>query len=216
MRYRSTTRSTKKPLAKKQDLISARHFMCFAIHAVPDEALLSRIAWHKVGVYSPSWTKQGIRRIEKGNTCVAYLLRKSLSLLPLPQEIAADSAAYALGYDFFFDNQEKENDGELFIQISRWQGFVIATLPSHDWKRALSFQEIDRPSEALLYADRAIVNLASLKSDATLQRMEKNYKRFEKCRDLFIDQNSTPEGFLAFQFAMKQAGVCYSQLREGN
>lgn len=190
----------------------AKSYLCVALHALPDNDLLASYSDSRsVGRYSTSWLKRGLRYVASGATCIAQLQKRNLALLPMPQSIEALDAPYSIGYDFYF-TQLANNGKENYIAIARYYGFVIATLPSHDWRRSLAFATVSRSSEALMYADRTILSLCQLRPEAITASLEKSYSRFAKLLALYLDQAATPEGQLAARRALEVAHKCYSQL----
>ena len=213
--YRHSGHQTlrRQPTATKEQYASAQKHLCFALHSIPEPSFLDQLSYYDVGKYSPSWAKPKLTNVEKGNTCIAYLLPRTISLLPLPSLIASEDAPYAIAYDFAL--QQTCEDGEHYSPIARYYGFTIATLPSHDWRRALSFSALGDYNSALSYADRALVSLATARPSGITPSVEKAASRFSKLTNLFIDEPSQPEGQLAAQRAMQSALKCLAELSEG-
>ena len=215
MAYRPRFHATRKHQrqATKADYASAQKHLCFALHSIPEPSLLDSLSYWETGKYSPSWAKAKLNSVEKGNTCIAYLLPHTISLLPLPSLITSEDAPYALAYDFAL--QQSTEDGESYTAVAHYYGYTIATLPSHDWRRASSFAALGDYNSALTYADRAIVALASARPGLISSAVEKQSSRFSKLTNLYIDQQSMPEGQLAAQRALQSALKCLTELSEG-
>lgn len=212
MRRRRYT-ATAKARPRTIDYTRATKFLCFALHAIPNDDLLASQPWHSVGAYAPNWVKPRLNSVTSEAACVAFLLPRSLALLPLPTVIEADDAPYAIAYDFALASASKA-DGESYLPIAKYYGFTIATLPSHDWRRAKSFASLSLYNEALLFADRAILNLATLYPER-IDAIEKTQLRFSKLLSLYCDQSTTPEGQLAANMAMNLALKCITTLSDG-
>lgn len=195
------------------DYAKATKFLCFALHAIPDSGLLATLPWNKELAYAPQWTKRGVASLPANASAIAYLMPRSISLLPLPKAIAMDDAPYAIAYDFALASQHSPA-GEHYVPVASYYGFTIATLPSHDWLRALSFAKASRPSEALLYADRALLSLATLYPQR-IALVEKTERKFQKLLSLYLDQIDQPEGATAFSLALRAAGKAIGILSAG-
>jgi hypothetical protein len=216
-RYSRYNRAFAKPKTQKltkQDHAKAAKYLCFALHDIPSSDLLATQPWHLESSYMPSWVVPKLNKVDSGATCMVYLHPKTVALLPLPDSLDSQDAPYAIGYSFAIAQQNNLINGEHYVEVGKYYGFTIATLPSHDWKRALSFASLNRPSDALLHADRAIVSLATLFPER-LEEVEKPFARFEKLVRLYVDQSDQPEGMLSFNLALKQALKCINVLSDG-
>jgi hypothetical protein len=184
---------------------SAQTFMCFALHNLPSEELLSQCTkpW-QIGNYTFR-VLNGKRNatVAAGDTCIIRLSRSVVEIMPLPSAIHNDNAPYAIAYDFYLRSAiaEKTQDSNgvaiYYNTVANYYGFTIATLPEHDWRRACSAMALHQRENALLHADRAIVALAE--HLGITDQQEKIYGRYLKLMNLYIDQPDQPEGLLAFE-----------------
>ena len=217
-----TKRSGAKRQPRKPNLATAQQYMCYALHAIPDDALLAeRISPYDYGSYTPQWAKPALHFVPASATCVAYMLPASLALLPMPLALDASMAPYAIAYEFVLSR----SDG--YCPVAQFYGFTIATLPAHDIMRAKAFAA-RLPDEALCYADRALLSQYRIVSQKTSfsekeNDVEKTYRRYTKLRDTWTaraqqsrhDALHDPESLLTHARAIEQALKCYSLLTQG-
>lgn len=206
-------------------------FLCFALHSLPNEALLAEhTEANKIGNYTfKRMGQRGQRKrnvINQGECCIIRLERKAIEILPLPPAIQADNAPYALAYNFYFATQQaatQDTDDTTNVSLQYYNivancyGFSIATLPSHDMRRAMSAKTLNQRENALIYADRAFISVAE---HSTFGReVERAYDKYQKLLNLYIDQSQQPEGLLAYercwQQLIKAYTLCLSSAKKG-
>lgn len=197
------------PLAAST-LAKLPQYMCTALHQIPDDLLLEQSP-RDYTVYQPYWVKRGLTALGKGGTCVAYMTKHAIALLPLPTGISAHVAPYILCYDFALGALSEPTP------VVSYYGFKIVTTPQHDIQRAQAFV-LQAPEEALVCADRALLRAYishKLRLSVVAEReVERLGGRFRKLCNLYLDQQATPEGTLACARAIETALKCYAILAE--
>ena len=199
-------------------------FLAYAMHQIPDDHLLSHamqsVRWSRRAAallaYQPTWLSENAA-ILKGKRAKALslaendpclvILNSSCLFMPMQRHFVSDDMPYGLCYSFYL-SQLKEH----YAIVASYNGFSLVTLPRQDFKRSLRAQNQSKPADALLYLDRAIISLADHAPHVSSE-LERQYGKFAKLRNLFIDQFDSPEGKLAFERAMQFGVRCYELLQ---
>ena len=194
-------------------------FLCTLVHPLPSTSLLAEVPAHKQLAYTPMWTtsrsiggkipRNGSALAEGAVCLVSILATGSVAFLPMPSAFNAEYVNYAIGYDFLLSQAKY---AKRYARICSINGFTIVSMPENDLAASLRFFAQGDSAQALVFADRAISNLASINTSSISIETEKYYRKFQKLLSLWLSVSESHEGQLAAQRALQMAQKCFTLL----